>query len=93
MYGHSLGGATAIAAVEKDSRLSGGADMDGTLFLIDQDIYKLAILFGREYHNRSTDTSWADAWGHFKGWKQELDLSSSRHFTCSGVPLVAAEVT
>jgi hypothetical protein len=67
MYGHSLGGTTATAAVEKDSRLSGGADMDGTLFLIDQDIYKLVILFGREYHNRSTDTSWANAWGHFKG--------------------------
>ena len=34
MYGHSLGGATAVAAVEKGSRLSGGADIDGTLFLI-----------------------------------------------------------
>ena len=77
----------------EDSRLSGGADMDGALFLINQDIYRPVIPFGREDHNRSTDTSWADAWGHFKGWKRELDLSSSGHFTCSDVPLlVAAEV-
>ena len=65
MYGHSLGGATAVAAVEKGSRLSGGADMDGTFFLINQGIYKPVILFGRKDHNRWTDTSWADALGHF----------------------------
>ena len=65
MYGHSLGGATAVAAVVKGSRLLGGADMDGTLFLINQGIYKPVILFGREDHNRSTDTSWPDALGYF----------------------------
>ncbi|OCL14414.1 PAF acetylhydrolase family protein [Glonium stellatum] len=88
MYGHSLGGATAVAAIQNHSRFSGGADIDRSLLLINQDIYKPIILFGREDHNRSNDASWAHAWDYFKGWKQELDLSDSGHYTYTDAPLL-----
>jgi hypothetical protein len=51
MYGHSLGGAAAVTIMVNDSRIVGGADLDGMLYLfIAGEVLKRGdvLLFGTE---------------------------------------------
>ncbi|KAF2192665.1 hypothetical protein K469DRAFT_717245 [Zopfia rhizophila CBS 207.26] len=83
-YGHSAGGATAVAALQSDERFVGGVDLDGALFNINSDINQPVLLFGTPIHN-STNTP---SWDHFKGWEKELVLSNARHITYGDMPLL-----
>jgi hypothetical protein len=80
MYGHSLGGAAAIASMTNDSRILGAANMDGALFLVEDGVDSGAVLlFGTSEHNRTTDETWAAAYPKFRQWKLELDLKGAAH--------------
>ncbi|KAF2814926.1 uncharacterized protein BDZ99DRAFT_458889 [Mytilinidion resinicola] len=87
-FGHSIGGATAVAALQFERRLLGAIDMDGALYSINSTTQRPVLLLGRGDHNRSTDTTWQDAWGRFEGWREELDIANSGHFTYSDAPLL-----
>ncbi|KAF2790321.1 PAF acetylhydrolase family protein [Melanomma pulvis-pyrius CBS 109.77] len=83
-YGHSFGGATAIAALMHDSRLAAAINLDGMQFGNLTDTKKPALLVGRAEpspHNRTTDATWAQTWTHFKGWRREVAVAKIEHNT------------
>jgi hypothetical protein len=90
MFGHSLGGAATLAAMELDSRIKGGSNLDGTFFggEIDKGTNHPFLIFGNKIHNRTSDISWEDTWQNLKGWKLGLMLKESGHGTFSDLPLL-----
>jgi pimeloyl-ACP methyl ester carboxylesterase len=91
MFGHSLGGATALATMELDERIKGGINLDGAFYgpEIDVGTDRHFLIFGRADHNRTSDTSWARTWPNLRGWKLGLLLRKSQHGTFSDLPLLA----
>jgi pimeloyl-ACP methyl ester carboxylesterase len=90
-FAHSLGGAAVIALLDMDNRVVGGANLDGSVFgpSVETDTEKAVLLFGHDGKNQSTDATWAALWPHLKGWKKELELMGSAHYTFSDFPLIA----
>lgn len=92
IFGHSLGGATALSALLANPTLiSGGINLDGAIFGpgLSQPTHRPLLLFGREGKNQSTDPSWAATWPHLLGSKLELSLLGSQHGTFSDLPILA----
>ncbi|WP_157545234.1 alpha/beta hydrolase family protein [Microtetraspora fusca] len=93
MAGHSVGGASATAAMLKDSRIRAGIDMDGTtdLPIPDSGLSRPFLFLGRS----STYTpgkgepaaTWERDWKHLTGWKRWLLMTGAEHtsFTDLGV--------
>ncbi|OCL13063.1 PAF acetylhydrolase family protein [Glonium stellatum] len=93
-FAHSLGGAGVIYALSQDSRLRGGVNLDGSIFgpAVKIGTDKPVLLFGHEGKNLSTDSTWAELWPHLNGWKRELELIGSAHYTFSDLPLIATKL-
>jgi pimeloyl-ACP methyl ester carboxylesterase len=91
MYGHSLGGATAAVAMLNDSRIIGGANLDGSFFgpILHHSLSRPFLIFAHEGKNQSTDASWNATWPQLHGWKIELMLHGAQHATFSDLPLLA----
>ena len=81
MFGHSLGGATAAAAMLEDQRIQAGVNLDGTLFgpVVDAGLDRPFMLVGAEGHGRDSDQSWAKFWANLRGWRLNLQLTGSAH--------------
>ena len=90
MYGHSLGGAAAAAAIMNDSRIIGGANLDGSFFgpILHRSLDRPFLIFGHEGKNQSTDASWKAVWQRLRGWKLELMVHGAQHATFSDLPLL-----
>jgi pimeloyl-ACP methyl ester carboxylesterase len=91
IFGHSLGGATALAAMELDPRIKGGINMDGSFHGPEttRGTDRAFAIFGNTAHNRSSDASWAETWPNLRGWKRVLQLRDSGHNTFTDIPLLA----
>ncbi|WAO93329.1 1-alkyl-2-acetylglycerophosphocholine esterase [Fusarium falciforme] len=78
--GHSLGGASAAAAVLSDSRIKGGMNLDGRLFnpVLSKGLNKPFMQLGRPNH-RSEDTTWVKFWNKLTGPKIELAIAGTIH--------------
>lgn len=87
MYGHSLGGATAAAAMLNESRIIGGVDMDGSLFgpVISQGLSRPFLFFN---HENASDPTEVELWQRL-GWGLALTLANSTHGTFTDQPWVA----
>lgn len=85
IYGHSLGGATAAQAMLSDSRLVAGVNLDGTFFgsVVETGFSKLFLIFAHEGKNRTTDYSWEAIWPKLTGWKRELTIEGTAHYSFS----------
>lgn len=97
-YGHSFGGALAVAMLlSPASPIAAAINLDGQQFGNLSDTRKPALLFGRAEpspHNRTLDATWAAAWKHMKGWRREIAAKDIEHnaFTDTGLLVkVAAE--
>lgn len=94
MFGHSLGGATTSAVMIADLRVAGGINLDGAFLgpgYIQKDLREPFLLFGHSEepaHNLTNDPTWAYVWSHLTGFKKELSLKSSRHYTFTDLPLL-----
>ena len=95
MFGHSLGGAATAAAMLNDSRIAGGIDMDGTLYgpVIQEGLDRPFMLMAHTNHTRANgtgdaDSSWLDIWPKLRGWKLDIILANSLHYTFSDLPIV-----
>jgi pimeloyl-ACP methyl ester carboxylesterase len=90
MYGHSLGGAAAADVMLNDSRIIGGANLDGSFFgaILEHDLSRPFLIFGHEGKNQSTDASWNTTWHELHGWKLELMLHGAQHATFSDLPFL-----
>lgn len=92
IFGHSLGGATALSTLlTHPTLISGGINLDGTIFGpgLSQPTHRPFLLFGHEGKNQSTDPSWATTWSHLLGSRLELSLLGSQHGTSSDLPILA----
>lgn len=87
MFGHSMGGATAAAAMRTDPRLAAGLDLDGTLYgpVVDAGLSRPFLLMSSAAHDRSNDGTWAAFWSHLRGWRRDLKVAGSGHLTYSDV--------
>ncbi|KAF2109651.1 Alpha/Beta hydrolase protein [Lophiotrema nucula] len=82
IYGHSLGGATAVGTLMQDERFVGAINLDGSQFGPLYDTHRPVLLFGRAEptsHNRTDDATWQKAWGFLKGWRRELGIHDIQH--------------
>ena len=95
ILGWSIGGASAIAAAQNETRIAGAANLDGAFFLIKHEIKTPIFLFGAQGHNTSQpitgqypDDSWPNAWPYFRGLKVELSLLKGAHSLFSDIPIL-----
>lgn len=81
MFGHSLGGATTLAAMHADPRIRAGVNADGAIFgpVVGAGLDRPVLLLGSEGHNRHTDPTWAALWQRLRGWRLNLELAGSAH--------------
>ena len=97
MFGHSLGGAATAAAMLNDSRIAGGIAMDGTLYgpVVQEGLDRPFMLMAHTNHTRvagngtgDADSSWFDFWANLRGFKLDIILANSLHYTFSDLPIV-----
>ncbi|KAI9815230.1 MAG: hypothetical protein M1827_002710 [Pycnora praestabilis] len=90
MFGHSLGGATAAQAMLQDTRIAGGLDMGGDFFgsVVTEGLDRPFMIMGAAGQNRTTDPlgTFSALWAVLRGWKLEVELANSLHYTFSDRP-------
>ncbi|MEU7988719.1 alpha/beta hydrolase [Streptosporangium canum] len=92
MAGQSIGGASAMATMVKDSRVRAGIDMDGTTYArIPKSGFSRPFMFlGSPQHvPGGRDTSWERDWKLLTGWKRWLVLTGAEHQSFTDGPLMA----
>ncbi|MGW7243197.1 alpha/beta hydrolase family protein [Streptomyces sp. NPDC054804] len=85
MFGWSLGGAAVDTAMQLDSRIDAGANLDGQFFgtAPSKDLKRPFMLFSSGSHNRNNDSSWRTLWSHLKGYKVDIKLKGAAHLSFS----------
>jgi len=92
MAGHSIGGASAIAAMVKDPRVRAGIDMDGTTYarIPKGGLSRPFLFLGSPPHvPGGRDASWERDWKLLTGWKRWIVLSGADHASFTDTPLLA----
>jgi dienelactone hydrolase len=98
MAGHSIGGASAIAAMLADSRIRAGIDMDGTLPtpVPDQGLSRPFLFLGKQSNytpgGEGSVTTWERDWEHLTGWKRWLVVAGAMHASFTDLGLLADQV-
>lgn len=90
IIGHSLGGATAAQTILVDNRFAGGINLDGSFWgsVATKGLTKPFLLWGHTNHTRATDSTWTSFWNNSTGWKREIQLAQSEHWTFSDFPVL-----
>jgi hypothetical protein len=90
IFGHSLGGATAAQTILLDNRFVGGINLDGSPWgsVVDKGLSRPFLLFASAHHTQATDPSWGTFWSNLRGWKLQLQLAQSEHYTFSDFPVL-----
>ncbi|WP_248965709.1 alpha/beta hydrolase family protein [Sphaerisporangium perillae] len=95
MAGQSIGGASALAAMLKDSRVRAGINMDGTTYAsIPAGGLSRPFLFLGAQENHSPggrDTTWERDWKQLTGWKRWLVVAGAHHVSFTDIPLLLAD--
>lgn len=94
IFGHSFGGATALATVISDERFAGGINEDGAFWgkgLIEQTDRPFMILASTPNYTRSllTVPNWAETWPHLGGLKWLVSIENSTHNSFVDIALIA----
>jgi pimeloyl-ACP methyl ester carboxylesterase len=92
LIGHSLGGATAAAAMLQMPSIRGGLNIDGTMFgpVLEKGIDRPFMLIGHENKTQETDPSWKSVWPHLTAWKKEFEVKGAAHYGFSDLPLITS---
>ena len=90
VMGHSLGGATAAAAMVADRRMRAGIDLDGTFWgrVLGLGLDRPLMIFAHEGKNLTTDESWAEVWPRLNSSKVEASISGTAHGSYTDLPLL-----
>ncbi|MBN6051784.1 alpha/beta hydrolase [Nonomuraea sp. RK-328] len=99
MAGHSIGGASTVAALAADSRLRAGIDIDGTTppDTLTRELKRPFMFFGKPATytpgsgNESTAT-WERDWKLMTGWKRWLLVTGAEHASFNDVGVLAAQL-
>jgi pimeloyl-ACP methyl ester carboxylesterase len=89
IVGHSFGGAAAAAAMIRLPSIRGGVNLDGTMFgsVLSTGLSRPFLLVGHENKTQETDPSWKATWPKLTGWKRELEVKGTAHYSFSDLPL------
>jgi pimeloyl-ACP methyl ester carboxylesterase len=90
VYGHSLGGATAVNAAYLDERVLGGINFDGTVFgpVAEPGTDKPVLLVGPPIPENSTTTPSEAFMENLRGPKMLLTIDGTLHLSYFDVPLL-----
>lgn len=97
MAGHSVGGASAIAAIVTDSRIRAGIDIDGTTdFPIpDGGLSRPFLFLGRKAQytpgSGGAAATWERDWNYLTGWKRWLLVRGATHASFTDISLLAEQ--
>ncbi|WP_336214015.1 alpha/beta hydrolase family protein [Nonomuraea sp. LPB2021202275-12-8] len=94
MAGQSLGGASALAAMLKDTRVRAGINMDGTTYapIPTGGLSRPFLFLGAPQHNPGgRDTSWDRDWERLTGWKRWLVVAGAQHPSFTDIPLLLVD--
>ncbi|KAI1808250.1 hypothetical protein F4811DRAFT_288458 [Daldinia bambusicola] len=89
VFGHSLGGATALQVMINDTRFAAGVNGDGSFWGEQQQIGTDApfMIMAAEKHNRTSDKSWDNTWSNLQGFRRQATVKGTEHnsFTDAGL--------
>jgi predicted dienelactone hydrolase len=91
MVGHSIGGASALATMVRDSRVRAGIDLDGTTYArIPKSGFTRPFMFvgSADHVPGGRDQSWDRDWKLLTGWKRRLVLPRGEHASFTDAPLL-----
>lgn len=94
MFGHSLGGFTAAEAMVHDDRIDAGVNLDGMIGLDElgaaavEGLDRPLLLMSSEQVSAAGGSrpSWNAFWDNTRGWKRELELAGSAHYSFTDLP-------
>ncbi|WP_405164772.1 hypothetical protein OG203_06570 [Nocardia sp. NBC_01499] len=92
MFGHSLGGATTVAAMHEDSRIRAGVNLDGPVMgtVAADGLSQPVVLLGSDVHRRREDDP---TWQQFRttggGLKLQFWLAGSEHSSFTDLQVIA----
>lgn len=90
VYGHSYGGATAANVAQRDCRVIGGLNFDGTVFgAVDHEGFKGKpfVLVSRDVNSTSV-ALWDQFYSKVDGAKMELEVKGTAHYAFMDLPLI-----
>lgn len=94
MAGHSIGGASALAAMEADPRIKAGVNMDGA-FHVDapNGMSRPFLMLGNADHGPgSADATWDQVWPQLDGWRRWLTVTGANHYSFTDAPTLLAQL-
>ncbi|MDX3537835.1 alpha/beta hydrolase [Streptomyces sp. MB09-01] len=95
MAGHSIGGASAVAAMAIDPRIRAGVNMDGGLHTPVPEAGlggRPFMLLGEQKSAPGGMKSWGDNWPRLDGWKRWITFADSGHFTFTDFPAIGEQL-
>lgn len=95
MAGHSIGGASAVAAMATDPRIRAGVNMDGGLHTPVPEAGlggRPFMLLGEQKSGPGGMSSWDHDWPLLDGWKRWITFADSGHFTFSDFPVFGEQL-
>ncbi|MYS78858.1 alpha/beta hydrolase family protein [Embleya scabrispora] len=93
MAGHSIGGASAAAAMAGDARIRAGVNIDGAFHSAVPETGlrgRAFMMLGTDddtHRPGGVDRSWDEAWGRLDGWKRWLTVAGANHYSFTDVPV------
>ncbi|RYP48110.1 hypothetical protein DL768_005963 [Monosporascus sp. mg162] len=91
VFGHSLGGATALQATAVDPRrFVVGANLDGAFFgpAVQTGTDVPFLILASETHNRSGDATWAEVWPRLRGLRRQYSVAGALHLAFCDLPVL-----
>ncbi|KAJ2973027.1 hypothetical protein NUW58_g9044 [Xylaria curta] len=90
VFGHSLGGATALQLLEDDKRFYAGSDLDGGVYgpVVQEGTDSPFLYLRAPNHTHITDPTWAEAWPNLRGFKREYSIKETAHGSFTDLPLL-----
>ena len=98
MAGHSIGGASAIAALLADSRLRAGIDMDGATYapIPGSGLSRPFLFLGKQSNytpgGEGSVVTWERDWPLLTGWKRWLLVAGAVHASFTDLALLAGQL-
>ncbi|MEU6997943.1 alpha/beta hydrolase [Nonomuraea sp. NPDC046570] len=96
MAGHSVGGASALAAMVKDERVRAGINMDGTTFapIPKSGLSRPFLFLGQQAMHKpgDEDPTWERDWKRLTGWKRWLVVTGAEHASFTDISLLADQL-
>ncbi|EXL42235.1 hypothetical protein FOCG_15582 [Fusarium oxysporum f. sp. radicis-lycopersici 26381] len=91
VFGHSIGGATAVSTLFSDDRIKGVINLDGDMLgpVVKTGLAKPLFLMGRP-HSREQGPSWNETWNNHRGPGMMLQIDGITHQSFLDAPLLVS---